>query len=67
MANWAWQGVAAGIALTLAQGAQAQTVQTKQYEDGGVYEGAFLNGKQHGIGTYRLPNGYEYTGAWVEG
>ena len=45
----------------------AQSVQTKQYDDGGVYEGGFLNGRQHGIGTYRLPNGYEYTGEWFEG
>ena len=22
---------------------------------------------QHGTGTYRLPNGYEYTGDWVDG
>ena len=49
------------------QALAAQTVQTKQYDDGGVYEGEFLNGKQNGTGTYRLPNGYEYTGDWVDG
>jgi hypothetical protein len=39
--------------------AQDGSVQTKQYEDGGVYEGTFKDGLQHGTGTYRLPNGYE--------
>ena len=67
MAHWAWHGAALAGALTLAGTADAQTVQTKQYDDGGVYEGAFLNGKQHGQGTYRLPNGYEYIGDWVAG
>ena len=51
----------------LATAAAAQTVETKQYEDGGIYEGQFLNGRQHGQGTYRLPNGYEYVGEWFEG
>lgn len=48
------------VALTsaLASPARAQ-VSTKQYDDGGVYEGTFKNGLQHGTGTYRLPNGYE--------
>ena len=48
---------------------QAQTgpVLTKQYDDGGVYEGTFRGGLQHGTGTYRLPNGYEYSGDWVDG
>ena len=59
--------VAAVLAVGLATSAYAQTVQTKQYDDGGVYEGTFLDGKQHGTGTYRLPNGYEYTGEWIEG
>ncbi len=40
---------------------------TKEYDNGGVYEGTFVDGRQHGEGTYRLPNGYEYTGQWVEG
>jgi len=43
---------------------QNDAVITKQYEEGGVYEGTFKDGKQHGTGTYRLPNGYEYTGQW---
>ena len=47
--------------------AQSGEVQTKQYEDGGVYEGTFKDGLQHGTGTYTLPNGYEYTGDWFEG
>ena len=60
------------LALCLAaapMGALAQDgqVQTKQYDDGGIYEGSFRGGLQHGEGTYRLPNGYEYTGAWDDG
>lgn len=47
--------------------AQQGEVVSKQYDDGGIYEGTFQDGLQHGIGTYRLPNGYEYTGDWVEG
>ena len=43
------------LAFTLP--AIAQQVETKQYEDGGVYVGAFKNGKQHGQGSYTLPNG----------
>ncbi len=57
-------------ALLLAMPVTAQTndeVITKQYDDGGVYEGTFKGGKQHGTGTYQLPNGYEYTGDWVDG
>ena len=42
--------------------AQSGNVLTKQYDDGGVYEGTFRGGLQHGEGTYRLPNGYEYSG-----
>ena len=30
--------------------AQDSTVITKQYDDGGVYEGTFKDGKQHGMG-----------------
>ena len=59
-------GISLGAAL-LAGAAAAQGVETKQYEDGGVYEGQFMGGRQHGQGTYRLPNGYEYTGEWFEG
>ncbi len=59
--------VAAVLATGLATSGYAQTVETKQYDDGGIYEGTFLDGKQHGTGTYRLPNGYEYTGEWIEG
>ena len=47
--------------------AQTDGVLTRQYEDGGVYEGEFRDGLQHGQGTYRLPNGFEYTGEWVDG
>ena len=47
--------------------AQDGEVQSKQYDDGGVYEGTFKDGVQHGTGTYTLPNGYEYEGAWVDG
>ena len=47
--------------------AAAQEVITKQYDEGGVYEGTFLNGKQHGTGTYTLPSGYTYSGEWANG
>ena len=47
--------------------AQDGEIITKQYDGGGIYEGTFLDGKQHGTGTYRLPNGYAYTGEWVAG
>jgi hypothetical protein len=43
------------------------SVAVKEYDTGGVYEGEFRDGKQHGIGTFRLPGGYEYTGEWVDG
>ncbi|MEK9979363.1 MAG: 2-isopropylmalate synthase, partial [Paracoccaceae bacterium] len=46
---------------------QSETIVTKQYPDGGMYEGTFRDGLQHGKGTYRLPNGYEYVGDWVDG
>ena len=40
----------------------ASDVQLKQYSNGGIYEGEFLNGKQHGIGKYISADGYEYSG-----
>ena len=59
----------ATLALPAANSVWAQDgeVVTKQYDDGSVYEGTFLNGRQHGTGTYRLPSGFEYTGEWAEG
>lgn len=45
----------------------AGEVVTKQYDDGSIYEGTFKDGVQHGTGTYQLPSGYQYSGAWVEG
>ena len=48
---------------TVAQG----RVQTKTYANGAVYEGRFLDGRQHGTGRYTQPDGYEYEGDWVEG
>ena len=59
--------LACAMLLAGAGTAGAQGVVTKQYDDGGVYEGTFRNGRQHGRGTYRLPSGYEYSGDWVEG
>jgi len=47
--------------------AQDGDVQTKEYDDGGIYEGTFKDGLQDGTGTYKLPNGYEYTGQWEAG
>ena len=47
--------------------AQNTQVLSKQYDDGGVYEGTFKDGLQHGTGTYTLPNGYQYAGQWIDG
>ena len=47
--------------------AQAGAGRRKRCDDGGVYEGTFRNGLQHGQGSYVLPNGYRYEGDWVEG
>ena len=55
-------GAGAGVAM-----AQSGNVAVKQYDSGGVYEGEFKDGRQHGKGTFTLPGGYEYTGDWVEG
>ena len=53
--------------LPFSVSAQDGSVLSKQYDDGGVYEGTFRGGVQHGTGTYTLPNGYEYSGEWVDG
>ena len=55
------------MALTLMPAlafAQSGQVQTKQYDDGGIYEGTFRGGLQHGQGTYKLPN--QYTSALLD-
>ena len=70
--NWHVGGIAAatGFALALSSSfaaAQSNDVAVKQYDSGGVYEGEFKDGKQHGRGTFTLPDGYEYTGDWVDG
>ncbi|NCU20908.1 2-isopropylmalate synthase, partial [Candidatus Falkowbacteria bacterium] len=63
-----WAGIGfATLAAFGPSGAQAEAPVLKQYDDGGFYEGSFLNGKQHGQGRYRLPNGYDYEGEWVAG
>ena len=53
---------AAGAAL-----AQDGEVQTKQYEDGGIYEGTFKAGKRQGTGTMRYASGEEASGDWDNG
>ena len=58
--------LAAVLMLLAGTGAADAQVVTKQYDDGGVYEGTFRNGLQHGQGSYALPNGYRYEGDWVE-
>ncbi|MDP1576666.1 MAG: 2-isopropylmalate synthase, partial [Cypionkella sp.] len=63
-------GLAAAMVMALAGAALAQDageIISKQYDDGSVYEGTFVNGLQDGKGTYRLPSGYEYSGEWVGG
>lgn len=61
--------IAAGAMTLIAAAAFAQdgAVIVKDDEVGGVYEGTFLNGLRHGTGSYRLPNGFEYSGEWIEG
>ncbi|HBS98791.1 MAG TPA: 2-isopropylmalate synthase, partial [Citreicella sp.] len=49
--------LATALALATTLAAQDGEIITKQYDDGGVYEGSFQDGLQHGTGTYRLPNG----------
>jgi hypothetical protein len=67
MSSGAWV-LGLGLALALgAVGARAQEVLRKQYDDGSIYEGTFKDGRQDGTGTYKLPNGFEYTGDWVAG
>ena len=51
--------IALAATLALATPLAAQDKQIKQYENGGVYEGTFKNGLQHGKGSYTLPNGFE--------
>ena len=41
---------------------------TYQWEDGEVYTGHWLNGKQHGTGImYYAPDGFSHMGEWCEG
>lgn len=47
--------------------AEQSKIITKQYDDGSIYQGTFRDGKPHGIGSFRLTNGYEYVGDWVDG
>ena len=55
------------VSLFTTQIVQASDIQIKQYSNGGIYEGEFLNGKQHGKGKYTSADGYEYIGQWLEG
>ena len=59
--------LALGVAANAGFAQGAGEVITKQYSDGSVYEGTFVNGQPDGTGTYRLTNGYEYTGDWKAG
>ena len=61
--------LALSLALSMGSVALAQDSQviSTQDEIGGVYEGTFRGGLQHGTGIYRLPNGYEYSGDWLDG
>ena len=36
------------------------------WRDGSKYEGSFLNGKRHGIGTFTSSNGSIYVGEWFD-
>ena len=54
-------------ALAPAMAWAQEQVLTKEYDNGGVYQGTFVDGRQHGQGSYRLPSGYAYEGEWIEG
>ena len=55
------------VLITASPAVLAADIQLKQYSNGGIYEGEFLDGKQHGFGKYTSADGYEYSGQWVEG
>ena len=55
------------LAVSLLNPAFSQDIQTKQYDDGGIYEGAFKDGKQHGKGTYISKEGQSRKGEWANG
>ncbi len=40
---------------------------TKEFSNGGIYTGQFVNGKRHGQGSQKWPNGDSYNGAWANG
>ena len=58
--------ILSSVALYLfAYSASAQN-QTKQYDEGSVYEGEFKNGLRHGQGKYTMPDGFIYEGTWLD-
>jgi hypothetical protein len=54
-------------ALRLEQERQAEFEESIKELSNGVYEGAFLDGKRHGLGVRRYGNGDVYTGGWKAG
>ena len=38
-----------------------------KYANGDVYDGEWLNGKRHGIGTHTYKNGDSYSGEFIDG
>ena len=45
--------------------AQTSDIVIKQYDDGGIYEGSWVDSKMHGKGTYTFANGNVYEGEWT--
>jgi hypothetical protein len=42
-------------------------VEHVEYPNGDVYDGGYVEGKQHGIGKATYANGYVYQGGWLQG
>ncbi len=60
-------GTVFSLLVTPLAAQEAGAVVTRQNDQGGIYEGTFKDGVQHGVGSYSLPSGFEYTGEWFEG
>ena len=38
-----------------------------KFNNGQIFQGSFIQGAQHGEGTYSWPDGYKIEGFWVNG
>ena len=65
--GWVWAIAGAGALAAASAAAPQSNVETKRYDTGEVYEGQFKEGRQHGAGTLVRPDGFRYTGEFVDG